>query len=294
VVCASKGRCASGLGPSCKPKRKIRPVQAATFLSSLVLFPQVSGSLTGFAGSTLGCCSTCPLEARVIQHLRVREFECCNSLAPSGFGNQHRQRGPARQVILPSTIGNNPIIVSPVASSTFQTCRFCLHERPICIPHHPSLAETAPEFPVPPRNSIASLIALTTARTTGSTHEDAGLAKTEMSGKPYLRIVSFPDGTLAWQADRFRSVSLGRCTGLSTACVPCKGVAGLRQSVSRHKQSRTPFLVTHAPRRLCAPCICPSEEQTQAANQRCNTPDQRPNLFVRPQIGSSFILSLAL
>lgn len=194
-------------------------------------------------------------------------------------------------MILPSTIGNNPIIVSPVASSTFQTCRFCLHERPICIAHHPSLAETAPEPPVPPRGSLASLFALTIVRTRRSTQKNAGLAKTEIPKNPVC----------SWSSPRMGRWH-GRWTGFDPSAwdvtpdfrqpaIPLRGGAGLRQSVSRHNQSQTPFTLTHVPLCLFTPCVCPSRKQTQAINQLCNTPDRHPILHVFPQIGSSIIIS---
>lgn len=190
-------------------------------------------------------------------------------------------------MILPSPIGNNPIIVSPVASSTFQTCRFCLHKGPICIAHHPSLSETAPEPPVPPRISMASLFALTIVRTRRSPQKDARLAKTGIPKNPVC----------AWSSPRMGRWH-GRWTGFGPQAVdaspdfrqpaaPVRGVAGLRQSVSRHNQSQTPFTVTHGSLCLPASRICSSWVQTQAANQRRNTLDRHPILLVVPQSVSS-------
>jgi hypothetical protein len=59
-------------GPPCKPKRKIRPAKAATFLSSLFLFPPVSGCHTHLARPCVGCRSPCPSRAQVNQHRQIR------------------------------------------------------------------------------------------------------------------------------------------------------------------------------------------------------------------------------
>jgi hypothetical protein len=159
-------------------------------------------------------------------------------------------------VILPSTIGNIPIIVSPVASSTIRTCRFRL-------PGAPAPCTTRLDCRKPHRNPLFRHLPLCFslrpghAWTRGVLRKDATMMKTGFPENPACSCPAFRHEKQSPQADRVRSLSLGRRTRPSIPCHPHAGVAGLRQSVSRHKQSQTPFLVTHAPLCLSAPCTCP-------------------------------------
>lgn len=184
----------------------------------------------------------CQALERHARHDKRRTSDAAFARPRRGCGNRHLRLGLARRVILPSTIGNNPIFVSPVASSTVRTCRSASRGAPRAMHASPPFRENRTGSPRNRRPPLRPAAAPRAQAGAGSRKSGAGSPGKGPPENPAGRRPCPVSG--AGRGRRQVRVRKPR-TSRRTFEFPHhpEGRARVRQSVSRHSRFQTPFLL---------------------------------------------------